>query len=296
VALIKVAVRCAAEATGSAVAERVGEWQDLLDIWEIQRKLYEALRDGSGVDPALLDELLRSPRLDATALYNRFAAPHAQFELCLHLLGTCNVDDGSEIRGCWWQLLAMEGRGDAELGRAWRRSTAQRVVAVASPLLQSFPFTVPLRWLCSELESMAARALDAHERDFDADWLAAPLLELVDEGHLRFASLLDAYAGLLPTSHVLPELRAHQLRAVATLASLWLDHRKASLASRDDLSTAQEFEAVLQQVRRDVDQTQVPGLWAEARREALEGAEHALGRLRLAAEQFRDPTGLSYGV
>lgn len=216
-------------------------WADNLDIARIQQKLYAALKHQQPAtiaggatktaDPRLKQEDLRQlrfERLPVSVLYNDYAKPHKEWEICLAILHDCNHNQPDEIRNIWEKMVVRNCVAGCsvtcipDLGRRYYSNE------------KSFVF--PLPFLCQRLEKVAVRHW-SDGRAAQERWV----LEMMRQIPVSFLELQEVYSNLR-SNEDLQKMR--RLVVLAALYEMWHEH----------IVSAKATEAEKYELREQVDQ------------------------------------------
>jgi len=207
---------------------RLVQIREQLDVANLQRRVLNGAGEADSLDAAGLDRL-RNSLVNATNLYNDYAAPLSLYDLCLLLMRTCNLNEPDHVATLWRSILSEEvlpcqtrsgpvraflnemagggmvqddcdllGDGDAgdpsvtlfEDGK-WIPRLKDRVISVGRELYgKGADYTFPLQLLVNSLEGL--RFVYGSCSSASSDALSWPLSVFLKVG-VQYSPLLEAY-------------------------------------------------------------------------------------------------------
>jgi len=207
---------------------RLVQIREQLDVANLQRRVLDGAGEADSLDAAGLDRL-RNSLVNATNLYNDYAAPLSLYDLCLLLMRTCNLNEPDHVATLWRSILSEEvlpcqtrsgpvraflnemagggmvqddcdllGDGDAgdpsvtlfEDGK-WIPRLKDRVISVGRELYgKGADYTFPLQLLVNSLEGL--RFVYGSCSSASSDALSWPLSVFLKVG-VQYSPLLEAY-------------------------------------------------------------------------------------------------------
>ncbi|CAK4107486.1 unnamed protein product [Aphanomyces euteiches] len=249
-ALVARALACVQ--ASAAQPQHVQDIQDALDVFQMQTRIYDALRHEKLPQDKL--NQLRSSILNMSTLFNEFAMPFGLYTECLRILHACRTNEPQLIATLWKQLIfgfvpsasqepaaswLREQHNQAGLvvptettfeDGAWVTPLKTYVLQMGTSLLHAgADFVFPLEMLVSTLETVDYYYLQVASRLEEHSWVAKIFLDL----QFPPALLVGIYLQLKDSTRNVQEL--HWLRGMHTVVAAAPDRRPFEALVREQI-------------------------------------------------------------